>query len=660
MKTLILKFFFFSLLICMYTNSSSISAQVLDNENKLTITLSDGTQVMLFGQAVSLSDRKSKNYYYLPTEPRLSAKKDNTPQFLFMKYNTEESKDDGGISGALLHMLMEWGLTPAQQKELEQILKTGKQGAPKGSVLKGAADVVPDGDQSFRIISATLSDNTLAPTVVTSSKAPTLPGSKIAVASKLDANGAQLLAATFEKNRSITDLSVELGFKYTVRMPAAKGRAIINWSKMYTKFQQDSAVYKETRRKKSRGGIFGGVIDVVFGKKSEVASRSYDEMRTSIESLIENEYIKLDWEENMSDERIKTMREAFYEYFLEKMSSTVDQDQVAPPTAQEKEAMPNIKYGRKYTFNRKFFESNFKRKTQIFRFDARLAVDKYFTVTGNLGSWYDGVKNNKKCVSTVLLNDPFFQHRDINFILDLEAEEMFETEVNYVTVNVRKNRSSGNDFSDYDQIDREYLKEEGIKVTFNYARDDDKNSDVYEYKTQWSLRGGNIYPENPQWQKGDWGTVTLDAPITPRTIEFESDIEELKSMGFTRATLLLRYYKFGKEVETSMPMTLSKNEPLIEKMIFTDKDTQGYAYQLVLNHKDSDKGKMALGWESKINDDYVYASIPQELIDEDPDYLDVIIKAGEELTKPNKDGEVSKAAGILERFKSVIKVIKTD
>ncbi len=657
MKTTFFKFIGVCSFILLFANVNSINAQVLDNENKLSVTLKDGTQVVLYGQAVSLSDRKSKNFYYLPTEPRLSVKKDLTPQFLFMKFNTEESGDDGGISGALLHMLMEWGLTPNQQKELEDILKTGEQGARKGSILKGAADVSPDGDQSFKIISATLSDNKLAPTVITSSKAPTLPGSKIAVASRLDANGAQLLAATFEKARSITDLSVELGFKYTVRMPAAKGRAIINWSKIYSKFQQDSAVYSETRKKKSRGGIFGGIVDAVFGKKTEVTSRSYDEMRTSVENLIENEYIKLDWEETMSDERITKMREAFYEFFLEKMANTSDEEQMSPPTENEKEAMPNIKYGKRYTFNRKYFESNFKRKTQVFRFDARLAVDKYFSVTGNLASWYDGVKNNKKCVSTVLLNDPFFQHRDINLILDLDAEEMFEEEVNYVTVNVRKKRNSGNDFSDSRTIDREYLKENGIKATVTYARGEDKNPDIYEYKTQWSLRGGNIFPDKPKWIKGDWEGVTLKPPVAPRTIEFEADIDELKSLGFTRATLLLRYYKFGKEIETSIPMTLSKNEPLIEKMIFTDIDTRGYAYQLVLNHKDSDKGKMALGWESKINDDYVYASIPQELVDDDPDYLDKIIRAGEVLTKPKKDGEVDENSSILDKFKDVIKIV---
>ncbi|MFY7672033.1 hypothetical protein ACOSP6_13185 [Tenacibaculum sp. MEBiC06402] len=644
------------ILLYLLVNFTSSNAQIVDDTNKLSLTLSDGTQVMLYGEASSLSDRKSKNYYYLPVSLRLGKKPDKTPEFLFLKYITEEKADDGGIGGALLHMLMEWGLTPKQQKEVEKILANGEQGARKKSKLKGALDVKPDGDKSLRIISATLTDDKLAPSVVQSLSAPVLPGAKVAVASNLSANGAQLLAATFEKTRSITDLSIEMGFKYTTRIPAAKGRVIVRWSEVQKHMERDYAKYKEVHGKKSRGGLFGGVADALFGKKTEVKSRSYDEVRSVIDQMIENEYIKVDFDENISDDRVTKIREAFFDFFLQKMTESGDADVLAPPTEKEKAAMPNIKYGKKYTYNRSFFESSFKKKTETYYLNYRLAVEKPFTLTANLASWYDGVKNNKKCVGKVLMNDQFFTHRDINMIVDLEAMEMFDKEVNYVTVNIRKKRKSGNHFNTSALIDADHLKNEGLKATVNYARGDDKDSDLYEYQSQWSLKGGNIYPKEPEWQKGTWQSITLYPPITPRTIEFEADIEELKSLGVVRATLLLRYYKFGEEVETNIPLTISKEEPLIEKMIFTDRNTQGYAYQLVLTHKE--KGKMALGWDDKINDDYIYATIPQELKDDDPDYLEKIIEAGKVILKPGADGKVSKEAAILDKFKDVIGIVK--
>ena len=100
-----------------------------------------------------------------------------------------------------------------------------------------------EGDGSFQIISATMSDKGLATSVMTSGKAPLVPGGRAAAASRLAPEGAQLLAATFEKTRSITDLSVALNYTYQTLMPAARGRVVIDWSRLETEFKQLSAEY---------------------------------------------------------------------------------------------------------------------------------------------------------------------------------------------------------------------------------------------------------------------------------------------------------------------------------------------------------------------------------------------------------------------------------
>ncbi|MEN1783498.1 MAG: hypothetical protein AAGF77_00025 [Bacteroidota bacterium] len=652
----------YSLVCCMLLGFLETHAQLVNDQDRLGITLSDGTQVVLFGEAASLSDRRTKRYRALPTNLRLAQNPEGYPEFLFLKYMTDEKLDNGGINGALLHMLMHWGLTPEQRTELEQILKKGEQGAPSGSKYLGAMEVKPDGDRSLKIISATMSDEKLARSIVQSFSAPVLEGGRSAVASSLSAEGAQLMAAAFERDMAIADLSVELSYRYTTRIPAAKGRVTVNWSKMQQEYSEDFAEYKSYSSKKRRGGIFGGLGDVLFGRRSSLDSVSYDEARSVIDSMVEKEYIKIDWDENLVDSRIEKVREAFFDFFLKKMTASTEMADLVPPTKKEKEAMPNIKYGKKYTFNRSYLEKSFKKGKQVYRLDLRLAVEKPFTVTGNLASWYNGVKDNEKCVTSIILNDPFFQHRDINFILDNEAKALLETgEANYATVNIKKERDSENDFESYVTIDYEHLKKEGLKASVSYARGNDTNSDGYKYKTQWSLKGGNLYPQEPQWIDGDWEGVTLAPPIVPRTIEFEADLEELRGLGITRATLQLRYSKFGNEVETNIPITVSKGEPLTEKTIFTDRDTQGYAYRYILNHKE--QGKMVIPpneWEVKINDDYVYATIPSELKDEDPDYLEKIVRAGEVILKPGSDGKVTKAAEILDKFKDVISVVKSE
>ncbi|MEP6792693.1 MAG: hypothetical protein ABJB16_00085, partial [Saprospiraceae bacterium] len=221
--------------------------------------------------------------------------------------------------------------------------------------------------------------------------------------------------------------------------------------------------------------------------------------------------------------------------------------------------------------------------------------------------------------------------------------------------NVRKRRSSGNPFLDQVTIDRDYLKNKGLKATVSYARGEDTNSDVYEHKEQWSLKGGRLYPEDPQWVTGDWEGITLAPPVTPRTIQFEADLDQLKSMGIRRATLQVRYKKFGEEMETNIPITVSQKIPLVEQMIFTDRNTRGYVYRLVLTHEK--EGKLATEWDSKINDDYVFATIPAALEDTKSDFFKMAKQIGEAIAATPADGQVAKSDSILDKFKEVIDII---
>src|SRR6186713_2560141 len=124
MKRAIKLFTIFGLVL---STSLNVFPQVLDSENKIGITLSDGIQVVAYGRANTASsssyDKFSNEYYYLPTNLRLSKKDDGTPEFIFVKYTTEENEAAGGVQGALMHFLMEWGLTPDQEKELQQKIK---------------------------------------------------------------------------------------------------------------------------------------------------------------------------------------------------------------------------------------------------------------------------------------------------------------------------------------------------------------------------------------------------------------------------------------------------------------------------------------------------------------------------------------------------------
>lgn len=591
--------------------SGSAAAVVLDSENKIQIALDDGTQVIAFGESIALSDARSNRYHYLPTGLRLSARPDGTPEFLFLKYVSEQRAEQGGLAGGLMHFLVEWGLDAPHFAEAQTKLEAMKPGAK----LIGPADVEADGDSgTFQIISATLSDNKLTPSVVTSGKAPLVPGGKAAAAARLSPEGAQLLAASFEKTRSIADVSLAMQFAYSTLTPAAKGYVTFNWSRLEMEGRTLEAKYKQwqsgsTTSKTSVLGI------TLWSSTSPTYSYSYDEMQNQWKFLVESKVVDFRFDQTVASEQADKVRDAFFQYFLNSMTEPADED--ARPAREDSDKdkewqVGDIRKGNSYTFKKSSLRSAVARKTQTFNLTYRMAIKRPLPLVGNLASWYDGVRDNPKCVAAINLNDPFFQHRDIRFILDLDAKDIFEEMVNYVTVNVRKKRGAGRPFEDRLTIDKKFVTEKGIAASLTYARGEDNDPDLYEYQAQWSLRGGKVFPPTPTWQKGRWESVTLAAPVVGRTIEVEADLDALKASEITRVTVQIHYQRFGEETEENIQISPVKGEPLVAKKIFLDRDAKGYAYRLVLNHQR--EGKLALPWSAQVGDDYIYAAIPEDLL----------------------------------------------
>ena len=309
--------------------------------------------------------------------------------------------------------------------------------------------------------------------------------------------------------------------------PGVNGKITIDWQKFEQTYQKDSAKYTH---------------DDNSTKSSSDDRYTYDQVSKFYSSCIENKAVVVEIENNTVGNEIA---DKIVEQFMNVLvSSITDKDMSAQPTQpsdKEKADDHDIKYGTSYVYNRVKASAKFQKKTEIYQLKYRLTVPKSISITGNLGSWYDGVRDNAKCVASVNLNDPFFQHRDINLILDLDAQDMFGTEVNYVTVNIRKRRTVGNNFEDHVTIDKDFLKNKGVKATVTYARAEDKDPDVFEYQSQWSLRGGNVFPVNGPWIKGEWEGVTLAPPVKPLTLQLEGDLDELKKDSITRVTAQIHY-----------------------------------------------------------------------------------------------------------------------
>ena len=612
--------------------------QNLDFNSKTVITLNDGTAITLYAQTTGSGAlaKGGKNYYYVPTQAMISKNPvTQVPEFLFLKYVTEEREDQGGVNGALMHFLMQLGYTREQLAELQTKLAAKVEGA----VVKGPVDLFASEDQnSFRITSAVVNrEGGMVKSLITSGKAPLQEGAKVAVATNLNKNGAQLIAATFKENSSITDLSCDFFYKYYVKVNGLKATITIDYEKIQKLVKEDK-VTAEYRR--------------IETKESVQESQTWNEMHKVYDKLVENNAITIKIDQGIPNASTEKLTELFFQVFMDRLAEPATDKPVAgPPSEAEKEYLPGKKDAYGYYLNVKRIEDNIRKKKEVIHMNYNYMLGMPVAFSQNLKTWYNSVKDNKNCVFDVVLNDKFYKHMDIRFVLDLEAKEMFDQEVNYVTVNVKKKRASGNDFTERVTLDKKFVSEKGITAALSYAAGSDSNPDMYQYMVQWSLRGGNVYPPSPVWEKGQMEAVTLKPPVVPRTIEFEADIDKLKEAGISRATLQVRYKKYGEEIEENLHISPVKNEPLVSKMIFMDRDTRGYAYRLVMNH--TTEGKLALPWEAKVNDNYVYAVIPEELKDKTSDLFIRAIDAAKKIVTPGPDGKVT-TDKILDDFKDIL------
>jgi hypothetical protein len=623
--------------------TTPVEAQVLDDRTRIQIKLEDGTDVILMSQADRKSNDTTKMYYYLPVNPRLSVKPDGTPNFLFMKYTTEESATKGGVNGAVIHFLVEWGLTNKQHEELKQKLAD----RVKGARLMGAAEVLPAEGGSFQVISATLDPNNKewVPTFITSGHAPMIPGAKAAIAANLQANAAQLLAATFEESSSISDITLAMNFKYKILLPAFEANIKINWEKVDSFFRSHSAEVKYDY------DYDAGEVKHDKSFSSTQVDSIYHEMRET--GVIQGDIFQ---DTEIDNETVNQISQAVLQLMIEALLTPMRNQVPAVPNSVDSTGVNHPSYSDMgsddvhYTFDMQKYQERRSIINQSLNFNYRVAIPREMTVTANLAEWYDFAKDEKGCVSDVLLNDPFFQHRTINFILDLDAEDIFQEEVNFVSVTVKKERTNGQDFIKSETIDRKFVKDNGIRASIEFSKAKDEKPGEFLYMTKWSLRGGNTYPPNPKWQRGDFDlqSISLTPPVLPRTIEMEADLAEFEELNISRATAQVRYRKYDKEFEENIHLYPSKEEPIVSSQIFVDKNSKGYAYRLILNHKT--EGKLVMPWQPITNDDYIYVVIPSEFRDPVSEVFEEAKSRAAQGT--NVMGEILNAVGELkEQFK---------
>lgn len=187
-------------------------SQSLDRVPGTEIFLSDKTRLILRrGDTKEISHQP---YYYQPVNLRI-ASRGKDYEFLFLAYNSD---DNGFADGAIMHMLLTWGLTSLQVEEADSLLKSLH---GNGAFIAGALLIEPAiGKESLHIHSESPVAEMLNLSLKSKGGIPLSPGEKMALSFMFSATDAYQMIEFLENPEKLKGLFFDILY-YT---PAIKSR----------------------------------------------------------------------------------------------------------------------------------------------------------------------------------------------------------------------------------------------------------------------------------------------------------------------------------------------------------------------------------------------------------------------------------------------------
>ncbi|MGK0363626.1 MAG: hypothetical protein ACI85O_000679 [Saprospiraceae bacterium] len=600
-------------LLLTFLGSPFLTAQQLDYETRTTILLDDGTEVILFGEAVSHEPKanvaaKGNRYYYLPPANSLrlsTTANDDKPAFFLLKYAGNTQKD---AMGGAIYFNMEFGLT--KEKELEIEKKLRKKIRKPNARIMGSVPLLPEVGKTTGSFNVMMIKNG-EKTTLQQSSAPVGQGGKLAVLGNLDRVTTELYEEILtDKNLGVAGLFVDLRYSYPIMVKSFTASMKFNSSRYHEVKDSISESYS-----RSKSSTASRIFTLGLGGSKESVTK--EEFSEFYEELKETNVITQHSEAGMfSDpETTRELEKAFFDFFFNTFAqpSTMESAKEKDRERQEIDAPKMSMRNQSYDVN--ITEKSISKLERHSTFDFKHRAPYRFecSFSNDVRAMLQGV-DLQKHIKTIILDDPLFAHRQINISLDARLSDLIGKAVNSVEIRLRKEKENGEYFYFEDQPPV-LFNEAGQALQIRmYNRFNDKNTAVYDYKVKINYNGGKT--EETKWRTGRWDQIVISPKLERRDIEFEADLTELKENNITRATLQIRYLQLGKEQTDKIDLSVSQSEGAELKTIFLDSGKKAYATRLILNHKKH--GKIILPWqEIAFSDDYVFANIPESLKDEE-------------------------------------------
>lgn len=557
-----------------------------------------------------LQDRDNPlSYYYIPQFPRLSTRPDGSFEFMCIKYVGKAGDES---SGGLFHALVEFTMPASMVDSLQQLLQKEVPGAQIAGPVPLQQDL--EGEQkgavSFKVISSIFNQengsNPFSTQLVTSGFAPLTPGSKSAIAARLNQAGATLLWESM--NGSTSDVSVALQGYYVAAVSAYNAVVTAEMETVYEHFSRlynDQEGFTKTQlRKISDELVQKQVLKIDVFDPS--AGMGVDAKSTEkILDLVTDKLIEL-----MFDAQAGWAKAPEREVAIENNQIKGRQERGWFSTVFG--GTEDVPY---YTDHQFVIKNRKDVRTNTFYLNLSKATTMKVPVytSGNLGGLYKALGNNEQYFKIVNLDDPDFQQRDVHFQVDGQYAESFGQILNFVSVSFRKKYGgSQSDITKDVHFDAKDIAAGVSLKSIMYPRLGATNADWldYEYQIRWSFKGNQQLISQPAiadgWLKNKSPVVSLIPPFVKRDIEIDADRKIMKEAGIHSVVLKLYVVLSGKP-QVQKTITLRSNDPEnTNKLALYHDKGEPIAYQLVWF---SPEGKWTTP-VSELKEDYFFLSPP--------------------------------------------------
>ncbi|MGB9906186.1 MAG: tetratricopeptide repeat protein [Candidatus Saccharicenans sp.] len=247
----------------------------------------------------------------------------------------------------------------------------------------------------------------------------------------------------------------------------------------------------------------------------------------------------------------------------------------ATPATPEVKPIFNVQFG--YSFKRTKLSGRYEVDMR-----RRLREDREIVMSGNISGIYQKYGEDKRFFTVVSLDDPAFQERTVEVILDGQDAEDFKNYVNSVSVIFRKQRMGGPVMTGEVKFFEQQFSERGNRLSFKYSRVNEASTEWlnYEYKTKWTLYGGVEWESD--WVKTSDSVLTLTPPIRRRTIQISLDEDNILQNKVKAVAIQIKHSIYGRDITKELVIDYDKGDPLQMNYTYMHEEGRpGYSYRLI-------------------------------------------------------------------------------